>query len=87
MRPLFAIYVAAGLTLAFALADASLHAYHVYVTRYAIAALNPVGDDLARFRAYVRDDNETVAWSLALVGVQAAIIVYARKLKTPSRAA
>jgi hypothetical protein len=87
MRPLVAIYLAAGLTLASALAVASVHAYHAHATRYAIASLNPVGDDLARFLAYIRDDNEAVALSLALVGVQASIIVYARKLKRQSQAA
>ena len=73
--------------MASALAIGSLHAYHAWATRYAIAALNPVGEDLARFRAYVRDDYETVGWCLALVGVQAAIIVYARKVKTQAPAA
>jgi hypothetical protein len=87
MRPILIIYLAAGLTLAFALAVASTHAYHAHATGYAIATLNPVGDDLARFRAYLANDYETVGWSLALVAVQATVIVCARKLKRQSHAA
>ena len=87
MRPIFAIYLAAGLTLAFALAVASMHAYHAYATRYAIASLEPVGDDLVRLRGYAHHDYETVGWSLALVAVQATIIGCARKLKRQSHAA
>ena len=87
MRPIFAIYLAAGLTLALALAVASAHTYHAYATRYAISSLKPVGDDLARFRGYLQHDYETVGWSLALVAVQAAIIFSARKLKQPPPAA
>ena len=87
MRPIFAIYLAAGLTLTFALAVACGHAYHAYVTRYAIATLKPVGDDLVRFHGFLQDDYETVGWSLALVGVQAIVIVCARKLQRQTHAA
>ena len=81
MRLSFTIYLAAGLTLAFALAYACAHGYHAYATHHAIAALNPDGDDLVRFRRYLEDDYETVGWSLLLVALQATIIVCARKIK------
>lgn len=84
MRPIFAIYLAAGLTLVFGLVYACAHGYHAYATHYAIAALNPVGDDLVRFRGYLQDDYETVGWSLALVALQTTIIFCARKLKRQS---
>ena len=87
MRPSFTIYLAAGLTLAFALVYACAHGYHAYATHHAIAILNPVGDDLVRFRGYIQDDYETVGWSLMLVAVQATIIFCARKLKRQSHAA
>jgi hypothetical protein len=84
MRPIFAIYLAAGLTLAFALAVASAHAYHAYATRNAIALLEPVGDDLVRLRRYARNDYETMGWSLTLAAVQATIIGCAWKIKRNS---
>ncbi len=87
MRASFTIYLVAGLTLAFALVYAGAHGYHAYASHHAIATLNPVGDDLLRFRGYIRDDYETVGWSLALVAVQATIIFCARKLKRQSHAA
>lgn len=80
MRPIFAIYLAAGLTLAFAAAVASTHAYHAYATRHAISSLSPVGEDLVRFRGYLEDDYETIGWSLALAGLQATVIACSRKL-------
>jgi len=86
MRPIFGIYLAAALTLVFALVVASTHGYHAYATQQAIATLNPVGADLARFHEYLQDDYETVGWSLTLVAVQATIIMCARKLKRETHA-
>ena len=75
MRPIFALYLAAGLTLASALAAAAGHGYHAYATRQLIASLRPDGADLVKLRAYLSDDYESVGWSLALAATQATIIV------------
>jgi hypothetical protein len=86
VRPVFAIYVAAGLTLFCALLAAGVHTYHAYATRDAITSLGPQGDDLARLEGIVKDDFETAGWSLALAATQVVIIVGAGRLKrqTPS---
>ena len=87
MRPIFAIYVAAGLTLTCAVVTAGGHAYHAYATQHAIASLGPKGDDLARLDGIVRDDFETAGWGLALAASQVVIIVGTRKMDKRPHAA
>jgi hypothetical protein len=79
MRPHFAIYLAAGLTLFFAVLLAFTHIGEAYYLRRAANMLQLTGDDLARNEA-VRDNHfGSAAETLTLAGIQGVIIFYTWK--------
>jgi hypothetical protein len=82
MRPVFVIYLAAGLTLFFAVLNSAAYVGNAYVTHYAIVSLNPEGDDLGRMLAVQDHDLELAAEVFSLALLQAGIIFSARKLST-----
>jgi hypothetical protein len=81
MRPHFTIYLAAGLSLFFAVLSVASHIGEAITTQYAIRMLQPSGDDLARLQAACSDHYSSATESLVLAGLQGVIIVYTRKLK------
>lgn len=87
MRPIFIIYVAAGLTLLFAVVSVVTNVGSAYMTQHAIASLKLTGDDLVRMQSYQSANLDNAAESFVLVLLQAAVIVYARKISRQSHAA
>jgi hypothetical protein len=87
MRPIFIIYVAAGLTLLFAVVSVATNVGSAYMTQHAIAMLKPTGDDLARMQSYESASLDSAAESFVLTLLQTAIIIYARKISRQSHAA
>lgn len=87
MRPIFIIYVAAGLTLLFAVVSVVTNVGSAYMTQHAIALLKPAGDDLARMQSYQNANLDSAAESFVLTLLQIVIIIYARKISRQSHAA
>jgi hypothetical protein len=81
MRPIFVIYLVAGITLFFAILDSAAYIGQAYVMHHAIVILKPEGDDLARMQAAQSQDLDTAAEGFALALLQAVIIVSARKVQ------
>jgi hypothetical protein len=80
LRAIVVIYIAAGLTLLFAVMGTLADAGHAYMAHHAIATLTPAGDELERMRGVRRHDLESAAESFSLALLQGGIIVSARKL-------
>ncbi|MGH7953607.1 MAG: hypothetical protein ACREFE_17055 [Limisphaerales bacterium] len=87
MRPIFIIYVAAGLTLLFAVVSVATSVGSAYLDHHVIASLKPTGDDLVRMQSYQSASLDSAAQSFVLVLLQTAIIVYARKISRQNHAA
>ncbi|MGD0350164.1 MAG: hypothetical protein ABSB84_07605 [Verrucomicrobiota bacterium] len=81
MRPIFVIYLAAGITLLFAVLNTAAYAGYAYVTHHAIAILKPEGDDLSKMQAVQSQDLDLAAEGCVLALLQTGIIISARKLK------
>jgi hypothetical protein len=80
MRAVFVIYIAAGVTLLFAVVGTLADVGHAYATHHAMAALSPTGDDLDKLRAVRKRALNSAAESFVLAWLQGAILVSARKL-------
>lgn len=80
MRPIFAIYLAAGLTLVFALWFGVSDGYRAYAARESIAILQPEQKDLIRMQRVMRDSFESSCWLLGLSVLQAIVLISAKRL-------
>jgi hypothetical protein len=87
MRAIFIIYIAAGLTLFFAVLNTVAGAGQAYMTHRAMAMLNPTGDDLDRMQAVQNAHLDSAEENFALALLQGAIIIYARKLSQQPQSA
>ena len=87
MRPIFIIYLAAGLTLTFALISAVAHAFIVRAIQLDIVAHDAQGDTLATAQELIQEGQGIIAVALALAVTQAVIIFSARKISKQSHAA
>jgi hypothetical protein len=81
MRPIFIIYLAAGITLFFAGLDSVAYVGHAYVTHHAIVILKPVGDDLVKMQAVQNQDLDSAAKEFVLALLQTGIIISARRFQ------
>jgi hypothetical protein len=70
MRPHFVIYLAAGLTLFFAVILIFTHIGDAYNPRRAANKVQLTGDDLARYEAARKNDFDSTAETLTLTGIQ-----------------
>ncbi len=80
MRPIFFIYLAAGVTLFFAVLNVAAYVGHAYFTHNFIVSLKVKGDDLDRIRAVQDQDLELASEAFGLTLLQTGIIISARKL-------
>ena len=87
MRPIFVIYVAAGLVLFLAVVSMVTDVGYACVTHHTISMLNPTGDDLERMQRVISEDLESAAETFTLALFQSVIIIYARKLNKQTRVA
>jgi hypothetical protein len=77
MRPIFIIYLAAGITLFFAAIDSAAFLGHAYMTNHAIMALKLEGDDLAKMQAAQGQELNSAAEGFVVALLQAAILISA----------
>jgi len=82
MRPIFIIYLAAGITLTFSVISAVVHAFIVRSIQLDIVAHNVQGDTLAMCQELIRKGQGAIAVAVALAVTQAIIIFSARRLNT-----
>jgi hypothetical protein len=87
MRPIFVIYVAAGLVLFFAVVSMATDIGYAYLTHHTISILNPTGDDLERMQRVISEDLDSAAETFVLAVLQSIIIIYARKLNKQTHVA
>jgi hypothetical protein len=87
MKAIFVIYIAAGLTLFFAVLNMVAGAGQAYTIHRAMAMLHPTGDDLDRMQAVENAHLDSAEENFALAVLQGAIIIYARKLSKQPQAA
>jgi ABC-type siderophore export system fused ATPase/permease subunit len=85
MRPIFIIYLFAGITLFFAIVSTLTNIGYTLVTHHAIATLNLTGDDLDRMRRAISEDLESTAATFVPALFQSTIIIFARKLSKQSK--
>jgi hypothetical protein len=85
MRAIFAVNVAAGITLLFAVLSMIAASGNAYMTHRAITMLNPTGDDLDKMKSFQNEHLDTAAESFAVTLLQGTIIIYARKLNKQSK--
>jgi hypothetical protein len=81
MRPIFVIYLAAGVTLFFAVMNFAASVGYACVTHHAIVLLKPTGDDLDNMQAAQSHYLELAAEWFTLVFTQAVIIISARRFQ------
>jgi hypothetical protein len=79
MRLHFAIYLAAGLTLFFAVLSVCAHFGEAFVTQNAIRTLQPVGDDLSAMLSVRSEHYRSAIQALLLAGLQGMILFCAWK--------
>ena len=79
MRPRFAIYLAAGLTLAFALWTTVAHALGAYTGHDLLTLFKP-GEDTQAVRDAISSHYSEMTFALLLALFQGVIIFYARRL-------
>lgn len=79
MRPRFAIYLAGGLTLAFALWMAVAHALGAYA-EYDLLTLFKPGEDTQNIRVAIADHYREMAFALLLALFQGVILFSTRRL-------
>ena len=87
MRPIFVIYLAAGLTLFFAALNSAAYVGNAYVTHYAIVSLKTEGDDLDKMQAFQGQQLDLAAETFCLALLQAGIIFSTRKLSKQVKSA
>ena len=87
MRPLFAIKLVAGLTLGLALMFAASQVYGAVICSRAIRDFKYEGPELEKWQRDYEETSTGAARSVVLAALQATILIYARKINAPSRAA
>ena len=80
MRPVFVIYLTAGITLTFALISAVAHAFIVHSIQLDIVAHNSQGEALAMAQELIEKGQGALAVAVALAVTQAIIIFSARRM-------
>jgi hypothetical protein len=87
MRPIFVIYVAAGLVLFFAVLGMVTDIGYACFAHRTISMLNLTGDDLERAQRAISEDLDSAAETFALALLQGVIIFYARKISKQTHVA
>lgn len=80
MRPVFTIYVAAGVSLIFALISVASHGYVALSISRSIVEHNAQGETRSEAEAQVNKAQDTMMLSICLAATQTIIIFTARKI-------
>jgi hypothetical protein len=85
MRPVFIIYIAAGITFLFALLNGVASCGQAYVAQHSIIALKLQGDELEKATAAREGYLDSAAAAFVLALFQSVILIFAKKLSRQNR--
>ena len=80
MRPIFIIYLTAGIVLTFSCISAVVHWFLVRSLQLELVARNPQGESLERAQDLLQKGQGAMTLAIAIAVTQAVIILSARKL-------
>lgn len=81
MRPIFIIYLAAGITLFFAVINSASYLGRAYMTDHAIVSLKLDSDDLARMQAAQSEEFDSASAGFVIAVLQIAILISTRRFQ------
>jgi hypothetical protein len=81
MSPIFIIYLAASISLFFAILDCAAYSGHAYLAYHAIEVLKPEGGDLTKMQEVQNQDLDSAAEWFVLALLQTTILLSTRKFQ------